>query len=180
MLLMVAYEGALVEMPPFISRLQAVRVDAEPARIHRLVDEVKTLFQRGAGGTEEAVKALAALVQKHVLAVHDHDLTAWLHQRCGLDIADAAPLARRAAAAADSARELVVGLLALLPGEGQRSAALARLVMVLHAGARLRHPRPARSTLLRAKAAALPPRREWLARAPRARPAVGGGAGTRR
>ncbi len=135
MLLMVAYNGVHApEMPPFLERLQAIRAEAEPARIARVVGEVKALFQEGAGAWgEKSVQPLAALVQKHVLALHDHDLATWLHEQCRLDTADAELLARRTAGASDPARELVAGLLALVPGEGRRGAAMARLVMFLRA-----------------------------------------------
>ena len=131
MLLMVAYCGQHVaDMPPFMARLQAIRVDGES--IGKLVEEVKTLFHEGAGAwTEKAVKALAALVNRHVPALHSRDLATWLHKQCGLDIAHADPLSRQVTSASDPARELITGLLALLPTEGPPGAAMARLVMFL-------------------------------------------------
>jgi hypothetical protein len=142
-MLVVPVQGGdqLPELPPFLSRMQVNAVGRESDQLERLVADLKRVFSKGVGSwTEAAVSDLTLPVDRHVLDIHGHELAGWLRRECGLEQDDADSLAERVKdAGRGGARELVLGLLALVPAGRPCRAAMGRLIYFLRAR-ELEHP----------------------------------------
>jgi hypothetical protein len=124
---------SLPDSPPFLLRSQIPLIKETPEACRAIVAELRGRLERNTDEPPpDIMELLVGLVQKHVPLIDANDLARWLGQTCHIDAAEAQRLAERAFAGKGGvARELVHSLVATVPVERYRGAALGRLCYFL-------------------------------------------------